>query len=765
MASGRRAEREGGLEAAGRHYRAAISAAPGHSDAHLSLGIVLEALGDAPGAIASYEAALALDPGNAFAGYNLGKALYVRGELRRAEAVLRTALAQKPLFPEAFVVLSSILEALGKFAAAVEALDEAIALRPDYGGALRNLGLLHFRQQRWADAAAVLARAAAADPEDADIPYWHGEALLSLGQSNAAADSYRRALLLRPNHAESLYRMGFLLASDGQREDAASFLQRAIAAQPRLAAAHIGLGNLHAAEQRFTQAAAAYRTALEHEPDNVQAHINLGNALVYLGEAEGARQALESALALDPENGTARWARVISGIPLVRGPGTDLERVRARFGRELAELDRWFDEQRSVAGHEAVGVQQPFWLAYQEHDNLQLLRAYGRLCARLMAAWRDGAGPRPGAVRKPGPVRVGVVSQYFRRHSVWDALVKGWYQGLDRSRFGLYSFCLGHTRDAETDFAEARSARFHQGPKTLLQWVEAIAQAQPDVLIYPEVGMDPMTLKLASLRLASVQAASWGHPQTTGLPTIDYYLSAEALEPQDAQAHYGERLIALPHLGCHVEPFEGPVPAVDPGRWGLPVDAPLLLCPGTPFKYAPEHDELYVEIARRLGECRLCFFVCDIPELSERLRRRLAHAFEAQGLDFERRASFVPWLPRGEFYGLMLRADAMLDTLGFSGFNTALQAAECGLPMVTCAGRFMRGRLASGILERMGLGELVAASAADYVDIAVRLARDAEYREHLRGRIRAGRHVLFRDPAPLRALEEFLQSAGATGSR
>jgi predicted O-linked N-acetylglucosamine transferase (SPINDLY family) len=739
-----------------RHYQAAISAAPGHADAHLSLGIVREALGDAPGAIASYEAALAADSGNAFAGYNLGKALFVAGELRRAETVLRAALVRKPDFPEALVVLSGVLEARGELSAAIETLDRAVVLRPDYGGALRNLGMLHCRQERWADASAALARAADEDPADADVLYWLGEAVLRLGQSDAAAESFRRVLQIRPHHPESLFGLGYIFAGQGRRDEAATFLQRAVAAKPQLVSAHVGLGNLHAMEQRFTQAAAAYRTALEHEPGNVQALVNLSNALVYLGETESARQALETALALDPENAAARWAHVMSGIPLIRDPGTDLASMRARFSSELAELDRWFDERRSAGGHEAVGVQQPFWLAYQECDNFQLLRAYGRLCARLMAAWQKHAGLRPRATRIPGPVRVGVVSQYFRRHSVWDALVRGWYQGMDSSRFELHSFCLGQARDAETEFAASRSARFIQGPKVLRQWVEAIDESQPDVLVYPEVGMDPMTVKLASLRLAPVQAASWGHPETSGLPTIDYYLSAKAFEPEDAQAHYAERLISLPHLGCHVEPFAGPVPAVDPGQWGLPSGVPLLLCPGTPFKYAPEHDALYAKIAGRLGECRLCFFVCGIPELSERLRRRLALAFEAHGLELRHHVSFIPWLPQPEFYGLMQRADAILDTIGFSGFNTALQAVECGLPIVSREGRFLRGRLASGILKRIGMADLVCADEEQYVALAVRLAQDDGYRAEIRKRMAAGRHALFGDLEPIRALEEFL---------
>jgi predicted O-linked N-acetylglucosamine transferase (SPINDLY family) len=71
----------------------------------------------------------------------------------------------------------------------------------------------------------------------------------------------------------------------------------------------------------------------------------------------------------------------------------------------------------------------------------------------------------------------------------------------------------------------------------------------------------------------------------------------------------------------------------------------------------------------------------------------------------------------------------------------------------------MRGRLASGILKRMGLTELVVPSEQDYVALAVRLARDTEYRGHIRKRIAESSHVLFEDIEPIRALEAFLAEA------
>ncbi len=111
----------------------------------------------------------------------------------------------------------------------------------------------------------------------------------------------------------------------------------------------------------------------------------------------------------------------------------------------------------------------------------------------------------------------------------------------------------------------------------------------------------------------------------------------------------------------------------------------------------------------------------------------------------------------------MQRATAMLDTIGFSGFNTAVQALECDLPVVAFEGEFMRGRLASGPLRHLGLDELVAATPAAFADVAMRLVEDAPWRAHVEREIAQRRHALFFDQAPVRALEDALfEATGVT---
>jgi len=756
FALGVQAEREGKPQEACAHYREAIAASPGHAAAHLNLGIALEAAGEAAAAITAYEAALHLNPQEPYAGYNLGKLLYTRGELARAEQVLRVALRRKPDFAEALVVLSRVLESLGEPAQALSTLESALRVRPDYAGALRNSGLLLARLGRWAEAETILRRALAADAADADALCWLGNALVRLERTDEAAECYRRALRLQSDFAEPHCYLGCILAERGQRDEASTHLHRAVALKPGLAEAHLGLGNLHYSAQQLEESASSYRRAIALDAGFVEAHANLGHVLASMGQPDAALEAYATALSLDPDYAQARWSRVMCRIPALRWTPDDLARSRRAFSVDLAGLEQWFDEGRSPAGHRAVGVQQPFWLAYQEENNVELLRRYGRLCSRLMALWLERREPPPPARRATARVRVGIVSQHFREHSVWNALIKGWLERLDHERFEITAYCLAAAEDAETQFARSRAARFVQAAGDLQHWVDAILDARPDVLIYPEIGMDPMTLKLASLRLAPLQAAAWGHPETTGLPTIDCFLSAQDLEPAAAQAHYTERLVALPHLGCFLRPAAVDAVAPDLGQWGIDADSPLLLCPGTPFKYAPEHDAVLPAIARQLGRCQFVFFTHWTRELSGKLHRRLASAFEREGLDAERYLRFVPWLSRPAFYGLMQRADVFLDSIGFSGFNTALQAVECALPVVAREGYFLRGRLASGLLKRLDLQELVTTTETEYAALAVRLVRDRAFREDIRRCIAARRHLLYEDHAPILALEQFL---------
>ncbi len=343
-----------------------------------------------------------------------------------------------------------------------------------------------------------------------------------------------------------------------------------------------------------------------------------------------------------------------------------------------------------------------------------------------MQRWLDRQKSPPFKRPMGKRIRLGIVSGDIRLHSVWMALIKGWFQSFDLERFELVVFSLADQVDPETSWARSKSDVFVGGPKTLAQWAAAMREQNCEILLYPAVGLHPMALKLASLRLAPVQINTWGHPDTSGLPTLDYYVSAQCFEPVDAQDHYSEQLVLLPNLGNRIQPLA--LTDSDPGFAALNIDLerPILVCPELRSNTNP-NTTTYLPRSPKVPDAQLVFFRPSVATLTNLLEDRITKQFEAAGLNVTDHVRFIRWLNFHEFHCLLRRAHVMLDTIGFSGYNTAVQAIECGLPLVTREGRFLRGRLASGVLRRMELTELIAETKAEYVNLVVRLVTDREY--------------------------------------
>ena len=591
-----------------------------------------------------------------------------------------------------------------------------------------------------------------------------GNALEDSGLLDLAMVEYDAARTLCPTFPDAYLNYGNLLLARAEVNAAIAAYRTAITLNPDYAAAYFNMGNAYLRLDERDAAVTAYAKAIELKPDFSEASIALECAVDELGELEDSesrlRRSLEKKIAMDPLCASARWSLAMAQIRPIYDNAEEMCESLQAFDNALDELEIWFTPDRYAQGAKVVGTAQPFHLAYHDGNQRALLAKYGQLCCRLMSANTFSNRPHPSRpLNKPGKLRIGFASAHIRDHSVWVAITKGWIKHLDRSMFDIHLFHLSGREDDVTASARHMVTHFIETPRTTTEWSQAIFNADLDALIYPEIGMDTLTTQLAAQRLAPVQMTSWGHPNTSGLPTIDYFISAELLEPSDAECLYTEKLICLAKLGVCVEPLNPKSSDINLTSIGLLHNEPLLLCPGMPFKYNPMDDMVWTNIASELqafGSGRLIFFESHYKAMNQQFERRLRRCFIENNVDFDRTVRFIPKLPRDQFYGLMQNATLMLDSIGFSGFNTALQALECGLPVLAFEGPYMRGRLASALLRRMDISEWVATSAREYVEKALKLTREPLVNEALRRQIKAQHDKLFNDLEPVRSLERFL---------
>jgi predicted O-linked N-acetylglucosamine transferase (SPINDLY family) len=299
-------------------------------------------------------------------------------------------------------------------------------------------------------------------------------------------------------------------------------------------------------------------------------------------------------------------------------------------------------------------------------------------------------------------------------------------------------------------------------------WRDAITGAAPHVLLYPEVGMDPIAGRLAAMRLAPLQCVAWGQPETTGMPTVDYFLSSALMEPPDGDAYYTERLVRLPNLGlCYVPDVSGLVtPASsDPPEISLAPprpEAPVFWSGQALYKYLPQYDAIFPRIAAELGACRFVFIAfAKSQAVTDAFRDRLWAAFAAAGLDAAHYVVILPPMSQCDYLGAVGRADVILDTIGWSGGKSTLDCLAVDPAIVTLPGPFMRSRHTAAILRRIGCEATIAGSVDEYVSIAVRLALDPVWRAAVRQAVAGAKHQAFNDLAYMRALETFLAEAVA----
>ena len=372
----------------------------------------------------------------------------------------------------------------------------------------------------------------------------------------------------------------------------------------------------------------------------------------------------------------------------------------------------------------------------------------------MIARYAPAQSARP--PRPDQPVRLGFVSGYFRGHAATRIQLKGWISHWIAGSFRVFGYHTGFERDDFTKLAVANCERFVNGPMSIDNWRQAILADAPHVLIYPETGLDAISVALAAQRLAPVQCGGWGHPQPSGYPTVDYFLTSDLMEPRDGQDHYTSDWCDCPTWAGYYEPYEPPAVWLSRAELGLRPAASVYWCGQSPFKYLPQFDEVFPRITHDAGDCQFVFFEHRATDITQQFRTRLERAFATVG---RRAADYCVILPRmgfAKYAAVFDQCDVFLDSIGFTGGNTTLDSLSHRIPIVTMAGPLMRGRQTAGILTMMGVTETITETIDDHVAAAVRLAHDVPWRMAIKARMAENRHRVYRDRSCIVALEEFL---------
>lgn len=419
------------------------------------------------------------------------------------------------------------------------------------------------------------------------------------------------------------------------------------------------------------------------------------------------------------------------------------------------------------------GVPQ-YYLSYHGRNdaaiNSEIARLFRKACASCVFRAPHTLEYKP--KEEGAKIRVGFMSYYFREHSV-SKMTLGLFKGLDKSKFHTVLYQFGH-RDHITEQLASHVSKLVMLENVDMQRTQRlVADDALDVLVFAEIGMDPHSYAMAFGRHAPIQIAMHGHAQTTGIQSIDYYVSYAGFSEPQAQTHYSEKLLVvdgftpLPRYYDLVPYVLSPHMHTESGRsafksrFRIPREATVYACLQTLFKVDPRMDEVARSILRRHPGSVVLFKELPMTDqVGKQVIARMRKTFSEEEMQ---RVFFMPPLNDQDYRDAYLIVDVLIDSFPFGGHTTSMDAFSAGCPVVSMPTDLMSGRCTQGFLKFMGLGELVVDTIDELIEVAVKIGQDQAYRQGLSAIIKDKLPALIKDVTSVREWEEMLVAAGRRG--
>ena len=666
-------------------------------------------LGWLPDAVAAATGAVILAPDGLEPRLGLALALLDSADFAGAIAHYEMAVNLAPTHTHVLLGLASAYAAVGLFEDAARLGQQVLELQPDNAGAKSIVAMAGSTPDPGKTAGA---RAAARPAFDEAVR------LEREGQSGRALETLTLAAQRWPGVAPIHYRLGCLLQDTGQGDRAMSHHELAARLQSDL------FGAAH----------------------------NAGKLAAGFGLVDRARRYLSQAASLRPQDGISMRLELLTDA--IHPSRQAIVSARERFEQGL---DRLLERPPRIEDPLNKADLPTFYLAYHGLPNRDLQIKLARAFALSVPDLEWHAPHCIAAQRRAGRIRIGFISQFLRTHSI-GKVARGLIARLSRERFEVYTLNIPPVvLDDTARWIQAHSDHWLVLADSLTAARAQIAALELDILFYQDIGMEPFSYLLAFARLARIQCVSFGHPDTTGIPAMDYYVSNDRYEPPGASGHYSERLFQLHDLPTLAYYYAPPMPQAAGSRaaLGLPADVRLYICPQTLFKLHPDFDDLMRRILERDGAGRILLFSGHCEEWSVLLQRRFRRTMP----DVADRVQFLPRQPHERFLEIVRLADVMLDTVHFNGMITSIEALSVSTPVITLPGAMQRGRATQAMYRAMGIEDAIAGNAEEYVNLACDIAMNPDRQQVLRRLIAERRHLLFEDRRALSEFERFFLAA------
>lgn len=662
----------------------------------------------------------------------------------------------------------------GDLPMAINLYKEALKIIPKQAVTLEYIGIAYCSQQNFKDGIIYLEKANVISPENALLLTNLGTAYLKLEAHASALPLLQKAVQLKPDFDDAWHKLANTLKAINRIEEAIHAYEKTIALNVNNFNAWYNFGNTMLFLGNYKTAIEYYQKCLNINPSFVPAHNNIGVVLLEWDRSEEAEQHYLKALQLQPnykdtiknlvhlynkignENQATRWSKELLNIE----PDNELLRFEIETKAPVIPLsnDNIDDYINVITSLITKANKQKFTsveklvehacypspeLMYQGKNNKIIKQQYDNLFEHVPKSTINHVNNKP---------NVGFV--VTRGHEgVFLKCMRGILNNIDTDKINVSIICsLPNGEKIIAPEITNPTIKFLNLPSKFTTAQQKLVDAKLDILYYWEIGTDAINYFLALIKPAKIQVTSWGWPGTSGLKTIDYFISQKNLEPDNGQELYTEKLIQFEKLPVYY--YRPPVPASPKHlqTYGLPTNKHIYICQQNLRKVHPDFDTVIAQLLEKDPEGIVLFINDKSAFITKKLQHRLAQSI---GNHFSR-VIFMERMSEEDYLGLLSQCTVVLDTLHYGGgANTIYDAFQAGTPIVTLEGNQHSARFASAVLKQVNMGDTIAHNLNEYIDKAVALANDESARTKVIERMKQHSEMLFEDSEAVKELEQF----------
>ncbi len=651
----------------------------------------------------------------------------------------KSLIQQFPEQAEPYHRAAVILLQQGNYTNARPLLLKAIELNPTDFTYHTNLGELNIREKKYGEAKHALETSLEVNPQAYESVKKLAKVYRLTGDYNSAIRTYKNYQFDRGD-GDIQFQLGTLFLEIGNLQQAEVDLKNSISRRENNAKALNNLAIVYQEQNKYEEAAKYFKKALSVNPNLEDALRNMSLLSSKTGNYQQAKLYMDHLSEVKNGDPMVQWASELI-FPEIFQSNDEIQQVRSRLIQVVEGVSKKQMRLEVDKLHQS-DIQPPSALIYNGIDDRQLRENYAHLFRSIpnvnLPEWKH---------EKP---HVGFVVTHGHE-GVFIKCMRGIIENLSRSKLDVTVVC-GFPNGASIMEKSINNpdTRYLMLPKDVGNAVKILANNQFDFLHFWEVGTDVINYFLPFFKAARIQCASWGWPITTGNPKMDYFLSSKNLDAPDSQKHFSEELVLFDRIPTYYYAPKLPKKYISREELKFPDDRVYLIIQNI-RKVQPDFDRVIDTILDRDMNGYVVLLGDKMPQIYKTFQSRLGKIKNAD------RLVFLPRLDLDNYFSAIYHADVILDTLHYTGgANTNYDCFAIGTPVVTVEGQIHRRRFTAAALKQMQINDLICTEIDEYINKAIQIASDKDYRNHLKELILNSKETIFEDKKAVAELEEFI---------